>query len=197
MKKICVFCGSSYGNDRIYSEAAEKLGETFINNNITLVYGGAKIGLMGELADRILHLGGKVIGIIPKFLIDKEVAHNGLTRLVEVDSMHERKALMQKESDGFIALPGGFGTIEEIFEMITWGQLNIHRKPCAFLNINGFYDSMNSFLNNAVKEGFIEKEFKDMIIIESDPNSIIQKFSAYLHPAVDKAELALNKKRNI
>jgi len=148
---------------------------------------------MGKLADLILGSGGKVIGIIPKFLIDKEVAHNGLTKLIEVDSMHERKSLMQMESDAFIALPGGLGTTEEIFEMITWGQLNIHQKPCALLNINGFYDFMNDYLDNAVNEGFIEKEFKNMIIIEHDPNKIIQRFLNYVHPKIDKAKIALTK----
>lgn len=150
---------------------------------------------MGELANQVLSLGGEVIGIIPKFLIDKEVAHNGLTRLIETDTMHERKELMQKESDGFIALPGGLGTIEEIFEMITWGQLNIHKKPCAFLNINGYYNFINAFLDNAVREGFIEQEFKNMIIIEEDPEILIQGFFKYDHPTIDKAQIALMKNR--
>lgn len=193
MKKICVFCGSSYGKNPIYIEAVNKLSEIFIRNNITLIYGGAKVGLMGELADRILKSGGKVIGIIPKFLKDREVAHNNLTKLIEVNSMHERKELMQKESDGFIALPGGLGTVEEIFEMITWGQLRIHEKPCAFLNTNGFYNLIDGFLDNAVNEGFIEKEFKDMIIIESEPDMIINRFLNYEHHNIDKAEIALQK----
>lgn len=195
MKRICVFCGSSYGSSKIYVESVIKLSKILIKNNLVLVYGGAKVGLMGELANQVLSLGGEVIGIIPKFLIDKEVAHNGLTRLIETDTMHERKELMQKESDGFIALPGGLGTIEEIFEMITWGQLNIHKKPCAFLNINGYYNFINAFLDNAVREGFIEQEFKNMIIIEEDPEILIQGFFNYDHPTIDKAQIALMKNR--
>jgi len=193
MKRICVFCGSSPGNNKIYTKASKKLADRFIENNITLVYGGGKVGLMGVLADRMLEQHGKVIGIIPKFLFDKEVAHNGLTKLVKVNSMHERKALIQKESDGFIALPGGLGTVEEIFEMSTWGQLHLHNKPCAFLNINGYYNFIENFLDNAVSEGFIDIESRNMIIIENEPDSIIQKFFTYAHPNIDKAEIALNK----
>jgi uncharacterized protein (TIGR00730 family) len=195
MKKICVFCGSSFGNDPIYVEAVRTLAGELASYGITLVYGGAKVGLMGELADSMLRLGGNVTGIIPKFLIEKEVAHHALTKLIETESMHERKELMERESDGFIALPGGLGTIEEIFEMITWGQLNIHKKPCAFLNIKGYYNFINSFLDNAVEEGFIEAEFKDMIIIESDPGKIIQRFLEYQHPVIDKAAIALKKNK--
>jgi uncharacterized protein (TIGR00730 family) len=171
----------------------KQMGDLFIQHHFSLVYGGAKVGLMGQLANRVLQSGGEVTGIMPGFLVNKEVAHHGLTRLVEVSSMHERKALMQEESDGFIALPGGFGTVEEIFEMITWGQLSIHQKPCALLNINGFYDFMNGFLDNAVNEGFIEKEFKDMIIIESEPETVIHRMLHYQHPKIDKAAIALNK----
>jgi uncharacterized protein (TIGR00730 family) len=197
MKKICVFCGSSYGNNPLYTESVKKLGDIFIENKFTLVYGGAKIGLMGELADRMLNQGGKVIGIMPKFLLEREVAHRSISDLIVVDSMHERKEIMQKESDGFIALPGGLGTVEEIFEMITWGQLNIHQKPCGLLNINGFYNLMDDFLDNAVNEGFIEKEFKNMIIVESDPNKLIDRFLNYVHPEIDKAKIALKKRAKL
>jgi uncharacterized protein (TIGR00730 family) len=190
MKKICVFCGSSYGNKPHYSEAVKTLSELFIQYKIELVYGGAKVGLMGELADQIIRSGGEVTGIIPRFLKEQEVEHNGITRLIEVDSMHERKEMMEKESDGFIALPGGVGTIEEIFEMITWGQLSLHEKPCAFLNVNGFYDLIDAFLENTVKEGFLDQDFKNMILVESDPEIVIQWFLNYKHHTIDKAERA-------
>ena len=196
MKQICVFCGSSPGKNKIYAESVKKLSDIFIQHNLTLVYGGAKVGLMGVLADQILNQGGKVIGIIPKFLKDKEVAHNGLTQLIEVDSMHERKNLMEQKSDGFIAMPGGLGTVEEIFEMITWGQLKLHKKPCAFLNTNSYYNFIDKFLDNAVSEGFIEQEYKNMIIIEDNPDTIFQRFLNYQHPVIDKAEKALNKNKN-
>ncbi len=195
MKQICVFCGSSYGNTSVYTEAVQWLSTVFIKNNITLIYGGAKVGLMGVLADNILKQGGKVIGIIPRFLIDKEVAHHGLTELIEVETMHERKTLMEQKSDGFIAMPGGLGTVEEIFEMITWGQLKLHKKPCAFLNSNGYYNFIEKFLDNAVSEGFIEQEYKNMIIIENNPETIFEQFLNYQHPVIDKAEKALNKNK--
>lgn len=193
MEKLCVFCGSSNGNNSAYTKAARQLANNLIQNDITLVYGGARVGLMGTLANHILEKGGRVIGIMPEFLIEKEVAHTGLTQLIQVSSMHERKERMQKISDGFIALPGGLGTVEEIFEMITWGQLNIHQKPCAFLNVNGYYDHIDNFLNNAVREGFIDKEYQDMIIIEDDPDRIIVMFIRYIHPTINKIYRALNK----
>jgi len=186
MKNIAVFCGSSTGHSPVYSKAAENLADTLINNNITLVYGGANRGLMGILANRMLEQKGQVIGIMPGFLIDKEVSHNGLTELIKVHTMHERKALMQEKSDGFIAMPGGFGTIEEIFEMITWGQLKIHQKPCAFFNVNSYFDFVSSFLDNAVNEGFLKKDYKEMIIIEKMPDTIIRRFLSYKHPSADK-----------
>ncbi|MBU0487008.1 MAG: TIGR00730 family Rossman fold protein [Bacteroidetes bacterium] len=194
MKRICVFCGSSYGNGKIYTEATKKLGEVFVTNNLTLVYGGANVGLMGVLADQMLRLKGEVIGIIPGFMIEKGIAHTGLSGQIVVGSMHERKERMQTESDAFIAMPGGYGTIEEIFEMITWGQLNIHKKPCAFLNTNGYYDFMHEFLNHAVNEGFIEREFKDMVIFEEEPEVLIQRFFNYTHPIIDKAKIAITKR---
>ena len=144
----------------------------------------------------MLEQNGEVIGIIPHFLFDKEVGHKGVTKLVKVNSMHERKALIQEKSDGFIALPGGFGTIEEIFEMITWGQLKIHKKPCAFLNVNGYYNFILSFLDKAVDDGFINKKYKDMVILEKDPDIIIHRFLEYEHPLIDKAYLALNKSQD-
>jgi len=194
MIRISVFCGSSTGNKQLYSEATKNLADTLISNNLSLIYGGGKIGLMGILANRMLEQNGEVIGIIPHFLFEKEVGHQGLTELIKVNSMHERKALIQEKSDGFIALPGGFGTVEEIFEMITWGQLNIHKKPCAFLNVNGYYDFIDDFINNCITEGFIDPGYKDMIVMEDDPEIIIQRFKTYEHHRIDKSYLALNNK---
>lgn len=193
LKKVCVFCGSSFGNNDIYLQAAKELSDALIKNNLDLVYGGAKVGLMGELANHMIASGGKVTGIIPDFLSKREVAHTELDDLIIVKSMHERKQMMQEKADAFIALPGGFGTFEEIFEMITWGQLNLHRKPCAFLNINNFYDHLNSFLVNAVEEGFIEKVTREMVIVENSAEILIQKLRDYKHPEINKAKLALAK----
>lgn len=187
MKQISVFCGSSTGNNPIYAEATKTLATHFIKNDFTLLYGGAKIGLMGIMADYILRAGGKVMGVMPRFLIDKEIAHTELTQLICVDSMQERKTWLQTHSDAFIALPGGFGTLDEIFEMICFGQLQIHQKPCAFLNTNGFYDHLNHFLDHCVNEGFIQKEYKNMLIIESDANKLIKQILHYQHPLIDKA----------
>jgi uncharacterized protein (TIGR00730 family) len=186
MKKIAVFCGSSTGNKVVYTEAALALADTLIKNQLSLVYGGANRGLMGILANRMLEKNGQVIGIMPGFLIDMEVAHHGITKLVKVETMHQRKALMQQEADGFIAMPGGFGTLEEIFEMITWSQLKLHQKPCAFLNINGYFNFVESLLENAVNEGFLKEEYKEMIIIADNPQTLIRKMTTYQHPTTDK-----------
>ena len=186
LKKIAVFCGSSTGNKAVYTEAAVDLADTLIKKNLSLVYGGANRGLMGILANRMLEQKGRVIGIMPAFLIDLEVAHHGITKLVKVETMHERKALMQQEADGFIAMPGGFGTLEEIFEMITWGQLKLHQKPCAFLNINGYFNFIESLLENAVNEGFLKKEYKEMIIIADNPQDLIKEMTTYQYPVTDK-----------
>lgn len=191
MNNICVFCGSSSGNNIAYQQAADNLAETLLKNNITLVYGGAHVGLMGQIANKMMNGGGKVIGIIPKALVEKEVAHNGLTELIVVNSMHERKSLMQEMSVGFIAMPGGLGTTEEIFEMLTWAQLKIHNKPCAFLNIKGYFDQLAAFLENMVSEGFLERGYKDMAIFADNIDEIITKFENYIPPALDKAQLAL------
>ena len=189
-KSICVFCGSSSGNKKEYKLATVKLAGEFIENNIRLIYGGAKVGLMGILADTILNRGGEVIGIMPKGLVDKEVAHNNLTELKVVDNMHQRKALMHEMSDGFIAMPGGYGTLDEIFEALTWGQLEIHKKPCAFYNIYDYYTQLITFLENTVAEGFINTKNVEMIINESDPKILLKKMFDYVHPKLDKAEWA-------
>ena len=189
-KSICVFCGSSSGNRDEYKYAAIKLGEEFIKKDIKLIYGGAKVGLMGILADTILNMGGSVIGIMPQGLVDKEVAHNGLTELKIVDDMHQRKALMHEMSDAFIAMPGGYGTLDEIFESLTWGQLEIHKKACAFYNICNYFDQLIGFLNNTVKEGFVNIKHVKMLINETEPEILLNKILEYQHPEVDKAELA-------
>jgi len=186
LKKIAVFCGSSSGNIAVYKEAARELADTLIKNRLSLVYGGANRGIMGILADRMLEQKGQVIGIMPGFLVQKEVAHQGLTKFIQVETMHERKALIEQGADGFIAMSGGFGTLEEIFEMITWSQLKLHRKPCAFLNINGYFNFVKSFLEQAVNDGFLKKEHKDMIIIADNPQTLIREMQAHQHPATNK-----------
>ena len=184
MKSICVYCGSNPGNRPEYLEAAKALGKTLAANKITLVYGGAKIGIMGCIADTVLAEGGEVIGVMPQSLVDREVAHPGLTRLEVVSSMHERKALMAKLSDGFIAMPGGIGTLEEIFEVLTWAQLGFHRKPCGLLNIQGYYDHLSTFLDHVTEEGFVRDVHRAMLQVESAPEEMIKAFEAYQPPQV-------------
>jgi len=191
MKRICVFCGSSPGEGSNYVEAARKLGRTFIKKNIGLVYGGASVGMMGELAKTVFEQNGEVIGVIPKALADKEVAFTGLSDLRIVSSMHERKALMSELSDGFIALPGGLGTIEEFFEVVTWAQLGIHQKPCGLLNVHQYYDKLMEFLDHAVNQQFIDQENRSMILLDEDPEELLKKFEKYQAPKTDKAERAL------
>jgi len=191
MKRICVFCGSSFGADPAYIKAANELGIAIANRGFGLVYGGSCVGLMGEIASAVIKINGDVIGVITKDLVDREVANHDLSDLRIVGSMHERKSLMAKISDGFIAMPGGYGTLEEIFEVITWAQLNFHNKPCGFLNIHGYYDNLIKFLDHSVSEGFIEKENREMIIIDNDVESLLDRFLNYEAPKVDKAKRAL------
>ena len=191
MKRICVFCGSSPGARPEYLHAAKQLGYTLASKDIGLVYGGAKVGIMGKLAEAVLEKGGEVIGVIPKGLVEKEVAFTGLADLRVVDSMHERKALMADLSDGFIALPGGLGTIEEFFEVLTWAQLGIHPKPCGLLNVHHYYDRLMSFLDHAVNEKFVEAEHRSMILMDENLERLIQKFETYLPPNIDKAKWVL------
>lgn len=196
MKRISVFCGSSSGNSIEYKNTAKKLATYLADKNLTLVYGGANVGLMGEMADVALAKGGKVIGIIPKHLQEREVAHTNLSELRVVETMHQRKKMMEEISDAFIALPGGLGTTEEIFEMLTWAQLNLHKKPCAFVNVKGYFNFLLSFLDTMVKEGFLEKEYRDMIIIEEDIITIFDQFKTYEHPVIDKAKIAIGKRNS-
>lgn len=186
MKRLCVYCGSNSGGQSDYARVARQLARAMVNRNIDLVYGGASVGLMGEIANAVLEEGGDVIGIIPKGLFEKEVAHTDVTELREVDSMHERKALMADLSDGFIALPGGLGTIEEIFEIITWSQLGMHQKPCGLLNVCHYYDKLIGFLDHAVSEQFIKTAHRSTILIDECPDTLLDKFEAYKAPETTK-----------
>ena len=186
MKRLCVYCGSSSGRQPVYAQVARQLARAMVNRNIDLVYGGASVGIMGEIANAVLEEGGDVIGIIPKGLFKKEVAHTGVTELREVDSMHERKSLMADLSDGFIALPGGFGTIEEIFEIITWSQLGMHRKPCGLLNVCHYYDKLIGFLDHAVTEQFIKAAHHSTILVDECPDALLGKFEVYEAPETVK-----------
>ena len=176
MKRICVFCGSSPGARPEYAEAGRCLGDALIQKNIGLVYGGASVGVMGELARTVHDAGGEVIGVMPKKLVDMEVAFNDLSDLRVVDSMHERKALMAELSDGFIALPGGLGTLEEFFEALTWAQLGIHQKPCGLLNVHNHYDKLMAFIEHLVDEKFVDDSHRKLIMMDDDPRSLIEKF---------------------
>ncbi len=186
LDKICVFCGSSDGNDLAITDAAIKLGEIFAEREITLVYGAAKIGVMGTIAKSLLDNNGKVIGIIPNFLKKKEVVHLGLTELITTQNMHERKLKMQQESDGFIALPGGMGTLEELFEIITWLQLGLHQKPIGLLNINGFYNDLIKMLETMVRKGFLSMDNYNLLLVDSNPNQLLKKMEEFRTPQLPK-----------
>ena len=186
MDRICVYCGSSSGVGDAYADAARSLADLLVAENIGLVYGGATKGLMGTLADRVLSGGGEVQGVIPKALEGKEIAHEGLTRLHVVDSMHERKSLMALLSDGFVALPGGFGTIEEIIEVLTWGQLRFHEKPCGLLNVDGYFDQLLAFLDHGQARGFLKPQHRQMLQVAETPAALLQQFRTYHPPDGDK-----------
>lgn len=186
LKRICVFAGSNSGAKAEYVAAARELGFALARRRLGLVYGGARVGLMGALADEALSAGGHVTGIMPEALVAKEVAHRGLTELRVVKSMHERKAMMADLADGFVALPGGWGTVEEFFETLTWGQLGFHRKPCGLLNILGYYDPLLSFADHCVDEGFVKREHRSMITVSNSPNELLDALAAYKAPVVEK-----------
>lgn len=186
MKRITVFCGSSFGTEDIYKEQATLLGQTLAKQNIELIYGGANVGLMGAVADGVLNEGGKVIGVLPNFLRSKEIAHLGLTELILVESMHERKTKMSDLCDGVIALPGGFGTLEELFEMVTWAQLGLHKKPIAVLNINGFYDSLIELMKIMVEKGFLKSVNQEMLLVSDNIEDLLEKMRNYVAPTVGK-----------
>jgi uncharacterized protein (TIGR00730 family) len=184
--RLCVFSGSSSGVDPAYALAAAELGHALAVRGIGLVYGGASVGLMGAVADAALAAGGEVIGVIPRALFDKEIGHAGLSELRVVDSMHERKALMAELSDGFIALPGGAGTLEELFEVWTWAQLGYHREPCALLDVAGYYAQLTAFLDHVVTEGFVKPVHRDMLIVEPTVEALLGRIETYQAPVVDK-----------
>ena len=177
--RICVFCGSSTGKRRIFEDAARGLARGLAARGIDLVFGGGRVGLMGILADEMLALGREVIGVIPHALAEREVAHGRLTDLRVVRTMHERKALMAELSDGFIAMPGGFGTFEELFEMITWAQLGIHEKPIGVLNIDHYFDPFEAMIDTAVTEGFIRAEYSDLLVVEKDVESLLGRIDEF------------------
>jgi len=178
MKRLCVFCGASMGRNPAYAEAARSLAKILATKGITLVYGGASVGVMGQLADAALEAGGEVIGVMPQELVNREVSHLHLSELIIVGSMHERKAKMAELSDGFIALPGGLGTLEELFEVLTWAQLRFHAKPCGLLNTNGYYDQLISFLDHSVDEKFIKPTHRQMIVLGDEPNALLKALEA-------------------
>jgi uncharacterized protein (TIGR00730 family) len=186
MKQICVFAGSSVGCQRVYRTAAEDLGRTLAERGLGLVYGGARVGLMGVVADTVLASRGEVTGVIPSALVAKEVAHNGLADLRVVASMHERKAVMAELADGFIAMPGGWGTLDEFFETLTWAQLGLHRKPCGVLNVNGYFDGLLSFIEHSIEQGFVRREHRPMILVSSSPGALLDMFATYDAPLVEK-----------
>jgi uncharacterized protein (TIGR00730 family) len=188
IQRVCVFCGSSPGSHPDYLQAARDLGEVLVERGIGLVYGGANVGTMGQIASTVLESGGEVIGVIPEGLVKKEVAYKELQDLRVVKTMHERKSLMNELSDGFISLPGGLGTFEEFFEALAWGQLGLHKKPSGILNIRNFYGKLMDFLDHAVAESFMQQEHRDMLLVHEDPASLLDLFESYDPPQADKAD---------
>lgn len=184
MNRLAVFCGSKDGASPVFREAAEKLGQALAARDIGLVYGGSRVGTMGAVADATLAAQGQAIGVLPHFLQEKELAHPGLTELHLVHSMHERKAKMSELADGFIILPGGPGTMEEFFEVFTWAQLGLHEKPCGVLNIDGYYDPLIALFDTMERQGFLIPEHRAMLIVESDPDRLLERFATYEAPRV-------------
>jgi len=186
LERICIFCGSSSGARAAYSQAAAHLGGLLAARGIGLVYGGSHLGLMGKLADTVLSAGGSVTGVMPRLLVEKEAAHTGLPDLRVVGSMHERKALMADLADGFIALPGAYGTLDELCEILTWAQLGVHSKPCGMLNVENFFDPLLQFLDHAVAERFLRPENRDLVIVDYDAERLLDRMAAFQAPRVDK-----------
>jgi uncharacterized protein (TIGR00730 family) len=186
MRRVCVFCGSSPGASPVYAEAAGRLGHALAAAGIGLVYGGAQVGLMGILADTVMKAGGTVTGVIPRALEEREIAHLGLTSLRIVGSMHERKALMADLSDGFIAMPGGIGTLEELFEILTWGQLGMHAKPCGLLDAGGYFAALLGFLDHMVEQRFLRPEHRALLMVDDDPERLLTRFQEHRPQLVAK-----------
>ncbi len=186
LQRVCVFCGSNPGIHPVYAQAAQDVGHLLSRRRVGLVYGGGKIGLMGSLADACLRQGGQVIGVMPRALVEKEIAHCGLTELRVVESMHERKALMADLADAFIALPGGYGTWDEFCEVLTWSQLGLHRKACALLNVNGYYDPLLAMADRAVDEGFLRDAHRELLLDDTDPNRLLDRMNSFTVPVLDK-----------
>lgn len=184
MKSIAVFCGSSDGASPVYKEYAVQLGKELAARNITLIYGGATVGLMGAIADSVMQAGGRVIGVLPHFLKKREIEHTRLTELIMVDSMHERKLKMSELADGFIAMPGGPGTMEEYFEIFTWAQLGLHQKPCGLLNVNQYYDPLIALFSNMAREQFMQEKHHSIMLNATTPEGILQQFTDYTPPPV-------------
>ena len=186
MRSLCVFCGSSTGHERAYVEAARTLGRMLAESGIRLVFGGGRVGLMGEVADAALAAGGEAVGVIPNSLVEREIAHTSLTDLYVVGSMHERKAMMSDLSDGFVALPGGTGTLEEFFEVLTWAQLGEHTKPCGLLNVAGYYDPLLAVFDHMVDRGFLSESNQALVLVEIDPGALLAKLERYRPPETIK-----------
>ncbi|HUL61382.1 MAG TPA: TIGR00730 family Rossman fold protein [Anaeromyxobacteraceae bacterium] len=186
MKRVCVFCGSSNGVNPLYLEAAREVGRTLVRRGLGLVYGGGSVGLMGAVADAAMAAGGEVIGVIPRALQLRELAHAGLTSLHVVGSMHERKAKMAELAHGFIALPGGMGTLEEFAEILTWAQLGLHARPCGLLDVDGYYRPLVAFFDRAVAQGFIRPEHRGLVLMEERPDALLDRFEAWQPPPIQK-----------
>ncbi len=186
MKRICVFCASSSGARPVYKDAARALGSVLVERGLGLVYGGANVGLMGAVADAVLAAGGEAFGVIPAPMVDRELAHRGLTKLHVVDTMHQRKQLMHDLADGFLALPGGLGTLEELLETLTWAQLGMHEKPCGVLNVDGYFDPLLVLLDRGVDDGLVRREHRYLLLVDSEPGALIDRFAAWRPQHVTK-----------
>lgn len=186
LHRLCVYCGSSAGSRPIYAEAADTFGQALAARNIGVVFGGGSVGMMGLVADAVLAAGGEAVGVIPHGLAAREVGHAGLTELHVVDTMHERKALMADLSDGFVALPGGLGTLEELMEVWTWAQLGIHRRPVGLLNVDGYYDGLLTFVNHAAREGFVREGHRALLVVSDTPEELLDALEAYEPPDVPR-----------